>query len=190
MAELDLVALHDRALDDFRSTLSAVGADRWRDPTPCTEWDVHALVDHVVSENWWAADLLAGRTLEEVGDRYEGDLLGDDPLDAYDRSAAAARTAAHEPGVVDSMVHVSWGRIPAALFLTQRMGDLVVHGWDLARAAGQDTTMDPELLHACWRTYEPMADEIRDSGVFAIDVEAPPDADLQTRFLALVGRRA
>lgn len=189
MADLDLVRLHDRALDAFRRYLAGVRSDQWHAPTPCTEWDVHDLVDHNVEENLWASELLRGRTLEEVGDRYEGDQLGDDPLGAYDRSAAAAREAARETGAADGMVHVSWGRIPAAVFLTQRMGDLVVHGWDLAEATGQDSAIDPELLEACWATHEPMAEEIRQSGVFATDVTAPPDADVQTRLLALVGRR-
>ena len=57
-----------------------VGEDQWGAPTPCADWDVRELVNHVAGEDLWTAPLLEGSTIEEVGDRFDGDLLGDDPI--------------------------------------------------------------------------------------------------------------
>jgi ketosteroid isomerase-like protein len=68
--------LYARAVSGFDVALHAVPGDRWTAPTPCAGWDVRALVDHVVREDRWATELLAGRTIADVGGRLDGDLLG------------------------------------------------------------------------------------------------------------------
>ena len=84
--DTDLMA---NAIDGFEQRLRSVGATEWDATTPCDEWDVRALVNHVVSELLWMPPLLEGKTIAEVGDRFDGDVLGSDPLATY-RSAAAA----------------------------------------------------------------------------------------------------
>ena len=64
----DIARLHRQALDATRSIVAKVEPVQWATPSPCEGWDVHALVNHVVSGNLWAAELAAGRTIEEVGD--------------------------------------------------------------------------------------------------------------------------
>ena len=76
----DLVALFTRSMERFVDRVSQVDAGQWSMPTPCTEWDVRALVNHVTYEQLWAPHLLAGETVEQVGDRYDGDVLGAEPL--------------------------------------------------------------------------------------------------------------
>ena len=66
---------------------------------------------------------------------------------------------------------------------------MLVHGWDLAKGTGQDSTLDPALVVACIEVLEPQMDLLEASGAFATDVQAPPDADPQTRLLAMLGRR-
>ncbi len=75
------------------AAVESVDADQWQQPTPCSEWSVRDLVNHVVGEDLWTAPLLQGSTIEEVGDRFDGDLLGDDPV-ARVRAAAAEAVAA------------------------------------------------------------------------------------------------
>ena len=75
----DMRERYQRAVEAFGARVHAVGDDQWHLPTPCTEWDVHALVNHLVYEMRWSVPLFAGGTIAEVGDRFEGDLLGDDP---------------------------------------------------------------------------------------------------------------
>ena len=126
--------------------LDGVGDDQWDLPTPCTEWDVRALVNHVVGEERWTGPLLDGMTIAEVGDRFDGDLLGDDPR----RPAGAARRRRSRPSTsklagIDS-VHLSYGDEDPAEYVRQLSADHLIHGWDLAAATGQDRTLDAELV--------------------------------------------
>ena len=90
---MDLIVLHERTVAEFVARVAAVPAEAWGNATPCTEWDARELVNHVVGEDRWTAPLLEGATIAEVGDRFDGDLLGDDPATAA-RDAAAEAVAA------------------------------------------------------------------------------------------------
>src|SRR3954469_19360289 len=97
----DVVDGIESALAATHRLVAGVRHDQWNAPTPCTEWDVRTLVNHLVYEAKWAPDLFAGKTVEEVGDRYEGDQLGDDPVTTWRESSAAALAAITEPGTLD-----------------------------------------------------------------------------------------
>jgi uncharacterized protein (TIGR03086 family) len=185
----DLTELHRDALAVTRAFVAAVTADQWELPTPCEGWTVHDLVNHLVSGNWWVAELVAGRTIDEVGDSLDGDLLGDDPLAAYVESAGAADAAFSAPGAMEASCAVSYGPIPGSAYAGDRFVDVLVHGWDLAVAIGHDARLDPGLVDACLELVAPEADALSASGAFGSRVEVPDDADPQTRLLALLGRR-
>src|SRR5580692_4837016 len=133
----DIAALHRQALDATRRVVAGVTDAEWTAVTPCAGWDARALVNHIVSGNWWAADLARGRTISDVGSAYDGDVLGDAPLDAYDRSAAAAAAAFEAPGALDAPCAVSYGPVPGSVYAGHRFLDVLIHGWDLAVATGQ-----------------------------------------------------
>jgi uncharacterized protein (TIGR03086 family) len=185
----DIAQQHRKALDVTHTTVARVRADQWAAPTPNDGWDVRTLVNHIVSGNLWAVELVAGRTIAEVGDRLDGDVLGDDPLGAYDSSAQAAAAAFEAPGALDAACAVSYGPVPGSVYAGHRFIDVLIHGWDLAVATGQDTTLDAELVEACLAVVEPQASLLRGSGGYGGDVDIPPGADAQTRLLALLGRR-
>jgi uncharacterized protein (TIGR03086 family) len=90
----DLVELYRNEADRFGQRVAAVDPAQWDAGTPCEEWDVRALVNHVVGEQRWAPHLLAGETIEQVGDRYDGDLLGDDPRATWSDAVGPAVAAA------------------------------------------------------------------------------------------------
>jgi uncharacterized protein (TIGR03086 family) len=186
----DLTSRFDRAQQHFGGLVHEIGDDQWTAPTPCSDWDVRALVNHLVYEARWAVPLLEGQTIEQVGDRFDGDLLGEDPKRAYDEALAATSAALAEPGALDRTVHLSYGETPAAGYLTQLAGDFVIHGWDLARALGADETIDPDLVDWVYAEAEPQADMLAASGLFGARLDVPADADAQTTLLALFGRRA
>jgi uncharacterized protein (TIGR03086 family) len=185
----DIAALHRRALDHTRGVVARVRPDQLDQPTPDQEWDVRALLNHVVSGNLWAAELAAGKTIDDVGDRLDGDVLGDDPVGAYDRSARAARAAFEAPGALDAPCAVSYGPVPGSVYAGHRFIDVFIHGWDLAQATGQDPSLDPELVAACREILEPQLAMLQGSGMFGTPVEVPAIADPQTRLLASLGRR-
>ena len=180
--------LHRRAIDAFTAQVHSVSPAQWDDPTPCSDWDVRALVNHLVVEQLWVPELLAGRTVADVGDRFDGDQLGEDPVATWDRSAARALDAFAAPGALQQKVHLSYGDVPAVDYCGEMAMDATVHSWDLARGIDGDDHLDPELVTFALDLVEPRAEELQASGLFADPVAVPPDADAQTRLLGLLGR--
>jgi uncharacterized protein (TIGR03086 family) len=130
----------------WAARVAAVKNDQWLDPTPCTEWSVRELVNHVIAEELWTAPLLRGATVQEVGSQFDGDLLGEDP-------SARTRIAADEAvAIVDVIVpgggrvQLSYGEEDMEEYVRQLCADHLIHGWDLAAATGGDTSLDPELV--------------------------------------------
>jgi uncharacterized protein (TIGR03086 family) len=186
---LDLPEVHARSLAATRRYVAGVRDDQWALPTPCEDWNVRELVNHIVTGNEWADELGHGKTIEEVGDRLDGDILGSDPLAAYDSSAKAAETVFREPGAMDRPCAVSYGPVPGEVYCGHRFIDVLIHGWDLAIGTGQDATLDPELVDACLQVVEPQAELLAGSGAFGGDVPVDDGAGPQTRLLAMLGRR-
>jgi uncharacterized protein (TIGR03086 family) len=108
----DVSRLHREAVAEFGRRVHEIPDDRWDAPTPCTGWDVRTLVNHLVYEDLWTPEMVAGRTIAEVGDRYEGDQLGEDPVGTWERASRAAVAAVGEPGALDRTVHLSFGATP------------------------------------------------------------------------------
>jgi uncharacterized protein (TIGR03086 family) len=158
-------------------------------PSTCDGWDVRALLNHIVSGNWWASELASGKTIAEVGDRLDGDIVGDDPAGEYDRSAAAAAAAFRKPGALDAPCAVSYGPVPGSVYAGHRFVDVLIHGWDVAKATGQDTSLDPALVATAWEVITPQIDLLRGSGMFGSELDVADDADPQTRLLAALGRQ-
>jgi uncharacterized protein (TIGR03086 family) len=186
----EMARLFDRSVKEFDKRVQLIREDQWELPTPCTEWNVHDLVNHLVYEDRWAPPLFEGKTIAEVGDAFDGDLLGSDPVDSWESAAKEAQAAIHEPGALDRIVHVSFGDIPGEVYVSQLYMDHVIHAWDLARAIGDDEKLDPELVEDCFARAAPIEDVLKSSGVYGDKVVPPPGADTQTKLLAIVGRRA
>jgi uncharacterized protein (TIGR03086 family) len=182
--------LYVKAMAATRRYVDAVGADQWHGPTPCSEWDVKQVVNHIVGENLWAAELLGGKTIEQVGNALDGDLAGDDPAAAFRNSVSVAASAAQAPGATATICHLSFGDYSGSDYAAQLFMDMLIHGWDVAKATGQDTRLDPELVAACMPIAQHMTSQFRSAGVFGSDLSVSADADPQTKLLALVGRQA
>lgn len=178
-----------RAMETGQRYVNAVQPDQWSWQSPCTEWSVRDVVNHIVYETLWVAELFAGKTLEEVGNRFDGDLVGDDPAGAYNRAVALARPAVEAPGAMEATVHLSSGPTPGAEYARQVFMDTLIHSWDIAKGSAQDTRRDPELVAACLPIAEELSTLWRSYGVLGPAIEVPPDADPQTRLLAMLGRR-
>ncbi|GAA4832916.1 TIGR03086 family metal-binding protein [Actinomycetospora corticicola] len=181
----DARRLISAAMDRFGARVHAVSADRWSSPTPCAEWSVRDLVAHMVFEHRWAPHVLAGEAMDEVGERYDGDLVGDDPVRGWDEAARLSR-----PAWCDSaaQVHTSFGWLAVEEYAVQMLVDLTVHEWDLARGAGLHEHLDPEAVEEALAYISSDPIMLTGPGLFASVVE-PRSDDPQDRLLALVGRR-
>ena len=182
------IAMYRRSVEEFGQRVMAIGEADWPRPTPCTEWTVRDLVRHLVYEELWAPPLLAGATIGEVGDRFEGDILGDDPQAAWKEAAAAALAAASKEAL-GRTVHLSFGDFPGQEYIGQLTADHTIHAWDLARGVGGDERLDPDLVDFVFAFMAPQAEQWADAGVFAPAVPVADGADTQTKLLALSGRR-
>ncbi|MDT9682671.1 TIGR03086 family metal-binding protein [Streptomyces sp. TRM76323] len=190
MSGSPLLDRHAQALDLFSSRVYAIRGDQWDAPTPCSEWSVRDLVNHLTGEQLWVVDLVRdGRTVAEVGDTYDGDVLGDDPVGAWDRAAAGARDAFREEGALDRTVNLSSGDTAATAYCSQMTADAVVHAWDLSRAIGADERIPLPLVDFALQEFSPYADSLPSSGLFADPVPAASGADAQTKLLNMLGRR-
>jgi uncharacterized protein (TIGR03086 family) len=187
---MDVVELHRRAIEAFGERVNAVAADQWDQPTPCAEWNVRQLVNHVVGENRWAVPLFAGRTVADVGDTLDGDLLGDDPQRAWATSANVALEAVARPGAMEEIVHLSFGDFPGHDYASQLFADALIHGWDLARATAGDERLDPELVKACAAWFSGWEEGYRSAGAVGPRPPVSEDADEQARLLGAFGRSA
>jgi uncharacterized protein (TIGR03086 family) len=185
---VDLPEVHARALDSARRSVAGVRPDQWGEPSNCDGWTVRELVNHIVTGNYWAAELTSGLTIEEVGHRLDGDVLGTDPLRAYDDSALVAAAVFRSPGAMEAPCAVSYGPVPGAVYCGHRFIDVLIHGWDVATSTGQDTTLDPALVEACLAVVEPQLDLIAGSGQYGTRQDAPEGSGAQARLLALLGR--
>jgi uncharacterized protein (TIGR03086 family) len=179
----------NEAIDIFGARVHAVGDDQWDAPTPCTEWSVRDLVNHLTVEQLWVPSLVRdGATVEEVGDAYDGDQLGDDPVGTWDRAAAESVRAFGESGALDHTVHLSYGETPAVAYCAQMTTDATVHAWDLSRGIGADEDLPSDLAAAALHEVEPYANGLHKSGLFAPPVKVPSGADDRTKLLSLLGR--
>lgn len=152
-------------------------------------WSIRTLLNHLISENLWTPDIVEGKTIEEVGDKYDGDVSGDDPKKAWRDSSLKAKEAVQNLKDTEQEVHLSYADVPVSEYLSQRITDLVIHGWDLAKSTNQDDTLPTDLLQYIWDRDSNREAEIRATGIFGDHVDVPEDADLQTKVLALLGRK-
>jgi uncharacterized protein (TIGR03086 family) len=187
----ELVQVHGRCGRRFAALVEGVGPGQWHDGTPCSEWDVRTLVHHLLYEQYWVPPLFEGLGIEQVGDRFEGDLMGDD-ASAWPGLLASAIEQAHaavaEPGALDRTVHLSFGDASGREYATQLIADLAIHGWDLAQATGQDDTLDPGAVALLLPWTEANAELLAGSGMFGVRIDAAPGAPDDVRLLGLLGR--
>ena len=185
------IALAHRAVTEYAgSKVERIPDGVWGDRTPCSEWDLRDLVHHMVYGSVWVAPLVEGMTIAEVGDRFEGDLLGEDPRAAWRTASIEACVAFEADGALDRTVDLSSGPTPAREYAEERVLDLLCHGWDVARAIAVDDRMPDDLVEVGFAVLGPREAGWRRSGALGPVVPIPENADRQTELLAHLGRRA
>lgn len=190
---MELFPAFDRAVASTAEIVTMIPEDKMGAPTPCTEWDVRALLNHLIGTLWLAEALFgdqAPRYPMAPGGLPPGDLAGDDPAAAYDEAASAALAAA-AAGDTLTRVHVTpLGEMPGPALAGFTTLDMLVHGWDLATATGQPADLDGRLAaHVLgFATHALATAETRGPRIGpAIPVAA--DAPVTHQLVAFLGRR-
>jgi uncharacterized protein (TIGR03086 family) len=171
----------------FLKVLANVRPEQMRLPTPDDEWDVRALINHVVLGNIWAAENVKTGSAP----RPSGDAIGErEPVEAYTSSAGAMMASFAEPGALGRMVAMPFGEMPAAGLAGFRFVDLVVHAWDLAKATDQETDLAPDLCEAALTmSRQRMTGMDRANMPFKDEVPVPSDAPAADRLAGFLGRQ-
>ena len=188
---MDNVELLQRSVDATKRLVDNITPDQLGNSTPCAEWTVRDLINHIAGgATMFAISAEEGSVSdEEVGRLTTGDNLGADYQGAFDTATARAMTAFRQPGVLEKMVKLPFGEMPAGVALSIAVFDVTTHGVDLARATGQrldDTELLEDALTIGQRMIGP---EMRQPGLFDPEAAAASDASSEDRLLAFAGRQ-
>ena len=134
---MDPLVAHQRAQDAFAGVLANVSPDRYRGPTPCSEWTIRDLIEHVIGGNEHVG-IWAGGTEKPAA-------RPDDIVAAHRAAAAAAHEVFARPDGMSTMFKLPFAEIPGQIFIGMRTSDVLTHAWDLAAATGQSTDLEPEV---------------------------------------------
>jgi uncharacterized protein (TIGR03086 family) len=150
---------------------------------------VRETINYHAYDDAWVPDMLAGRTMQEVGqDAFKGDLLGNDPRASFAAIVDKACAAAQALTDLDRTVHCSFGDFPAREYFWQINSFRALRAHDIAAVLGIDVQLPQELVQAIWDEISPHAEEWRQIGVFPAAIAVPDDAPLLDRLLGLTGR--
>jgi hypothetical protein len=192
LSEQDVFILSECALSNV---IDQVQDQQWNQTTP--DWfqtgregkpTLRAIINYHAYDSAWVPDVLAGKTMAEVGSIYDGDLLRDDPKGSYRRYSERAIAAALQLKDPEQVVHLSYGDFPAREYFKHISSFRGFRAYDIARWIGIDTTLPTWLVQGLWDEILPEIDMWRQIGVFGLPVPVPDDAPLQDRLLGMVGR--
>jgi uncharacterized protein (TIGR03086 family) len=184
----DIAARYRKLAARFTELVDAVPADRWDRRSPCEEWTALDIVDHVVGTEAEHLD----RMTFSVANSARSAVEGVDARSAWPIVRDRVQSALDEPRRAGEQYTGVFGRTTFAEAIDQFYSiDLVIHAWDLARSTGLEDfeTIPPDEVEAVTAALVPIADMMRQPGVFGPEVALPKDADPQSKLLALVGRQ-
>ena len=184
---MDSIEVYQKATDFILPVAFGIGPDQGALPTPCTEWTVLQLVNHNIEIQTGAHALLVGRGAEPP----PADLNAALPEGAGSALQAVTGRVVEALKSMDleEPLDSPFGLIPASRFILFPMADLVIHKWDLAKATGQDCSIDHRLAEICYRVLAPVAEMARENGECGPEVPVPPSASIQDKLLGMAGRQ-
>ena len=182
---MDAVSALERSYDDFGRILAKLSPDQLSMASPCADWDLRATLNHTLTAVRMFTLVNEGRAVDDAG--Y---LVGDDPAGALADEAAANLASWRKPGALDGDRVYPFGTFPARAGIMINLGEILVHGWDVARTTGQDEAMNPDAAALLYEFYAPQPlDQYRAHGAFGPEVAVAESAPTQDRLLGLLGRQ-
>jgi uncharacterized protein (TIGR03086 family) len=182
-----------QAFADTRTVLVNITPEQLDLPTPCASWKVRDVVNHIVGgSQWFAATVSAGESPVIEESDFSG-LADGDFVAEFDKGVAASVAAFGAPGAQEKMVTLPFGTMPGSAFMGLATTDTFTHGWDVAKATGQSTDLDPALAEQLLaRSKAAIQDAFRgEDGTmpFGPEQPAPDGASAADRLAAFLGRK-
>ena len=182
---MDPIERIEKATEHTSKIVSNVKADQLSKPTPCSEFDVRLLLNHMIG----GLGMLQAAASGAEAKMPEGDQFGSNPGEDYDKGRAKLLDAVRGEGALDGTWKMPFGELPAQMMASIAFVEHVTHGWDLAKATGQDTTIPDQLVKESLEVVTPMDAMWRMPGVCGPKVEVPSDASLTDQFAGFMGRQ-
>lgn len=174
---------YGRLADALAAKIASVRDDRWSSPSPCEGWTARDVVGHLIETQ----GMFLGFVGAELGDIPSVD---DDPAAAWAAARAKTQSRLEDPELATVEFDGFTGRTTYEAAADRFLSfDLVVHGWDLARAAGLDDRIDPDEVATVQAAAEAFGEAMRGPNAFGPEVDPPPGADAQQRLMAFLGRQ-
>lgn len=188
------VMLLEQATARVKAVMAGVQQSQLAHPTPCSQWDVRALINHMIGVLEFTAGCIIGSPPDiqpaaaessQINEREVGNLAN-----AYGRALSHLLELAAKPGALDNVAATPFGEMPANRIFMGTVLDQLIHCWDLAKATGQDTTLDADLVAFAFPVLQSgFADLGRQAGFIGPEITVADDAGLQDRLLAYMGRQ-
>ena len=193
-AQPNPVTLLEQTAVRTKAVLAGVRQSQLDDPTPCAEWNVHGLVNHLIGVLEFTAGCIAGSPPDirpnaaessQINERNVGNLTR-----AYHHALTRLLDLAAAPGALERVAATPFGELPVSQVFVGTIMDQLIHCWDLAKATGQDTTLDADLVAYAFPLLQSgFADLGRQAGFIGPAIAIPDDAGQQEQMLAYMGRQ-
>lgn len=189
----NLVSMHDSlfvaSLQAADPIIRQVEISQLANETPCAQWNLHELLNHLVYEIAWVPELLAGKTIAEVGDKLEGDLVDKQPYEAwskYRHEAEAVALSAHP----EAITHLSYGDVTVKYYLDEVATDVFIHTWDVAQSIGAEYHISAHVAKELYRISRPKIPAMQLAGLVAKPKPTTINPTPEAKLLALYGRNS
>jgi len=188
---VDVVATFERVLDQTNDVIDRVDPSQLSNPTPCSEWDVRAVINHITGGAMMFAECVEQGSVPDsrLGELMAGDNLGDDFKASYRAASDRARATFAVPGALEKTVKLPFGEMPGGVALNIAIMDVMTHAADIAKATGQTIDDDEVLATALEVGRQLITDDFRRPGVFDAEQPVPPNASAADQLLAFAGRK-
>jgi uncharacterized protein (TIGR03086 family) len=185
---MDLQPMMEKAARAAIEVVRNVKQDQLTLPTPCSDWDVRMLANHLTFWSAFRSEVAARKQTPPAGQESDVDYVTDDWAQVFERQLNRAVAAWAEPGAWEGVTGLAGGESPAPFIGKMMIGELVAHGWDLARATGQELTVDADLAEVVYQGVVEFAEQGREYHIFGEPVPVPDSASTLEKALALSGR--
>lgn len=176
-----------RAQEIAIDVLAKVQPDQLELPTPCDNWNVAQVIDHLVGAQYWAMAAIEGTEMSETG---EGASAGDFKA-SFAQAGQALLGSLSVEGALERTVNPGFGDMPAPALVSMAVTDTFTHAWDIAKATGQSTDLDPEFAVQCLQGAKVgISDAFRseEGSIFGLEQNAPAGASAADQLAAFLGR--
>lgn len=182
---MDPIERIEKATELASQKVHGVKQDQLSDPTPCSEFDVRGLLNHLIG----GLEMLRTAASGSKAEMPQGDQFGADPGNDYDERRAKLLEAIKAEGALERNWEMPFGSMPGAMMAGIAFMEHVTHAWDVAKATGQDTELPDDLVKETLEVVRPMDAMLRMPGVCGPAVDVPADASLSTQLAGFMGRQ-